>query len=406
MVNQGTGNIAYSFNKNSFYNIIEGNKTLFILNYILVIFISTFFLTGSFFMTGLSVDRYITPNDENSQNSQNSQNGQIGQTNILNPEKNQEDKKSNISVNRSIYNYFKDFCLESPMNIINMPKDGIEEILTQEEIKEGKKPTIYIGFSEKSYLFIIITQLIGIFIIVEAQMKNMISSIIVNFVQENPNNNPYNNPNCISKTSDSVTTYINANYSKLFSLSFLFIIPFLTTFVLRKIINADKYDIKKSAWIKYYIFLSLIIPTIILVIYRLTGHSSITLFSTIYPFIEQKDEEYIKFLTQIFNLNFFIIYMFLFVIFIFLILHWIYNPINKKIKKGWKRTAFYIFIVFFIYILVPYLLSTNAVSTLFYVFKDNNVNKNEEQISSNIEKNGCQSLLDYIIKYNYLFFNK
>ena len=96
MVNQGTGNIAYSFNKNSFYNIIEGNKTLFILNYILVIFISTFFLTGSFFMTGLSVDRYITPNDENSQNSQNSQNGQIGQTNILNPEKNQEDKKSNI----------------------------------------------------------------------------------------------------------------------------------------------------------------------------------------------------------------------------------------------------------------------------------------------------------------------
>ena len=79
MVNQGTGNIAYSFNKNSLYNIIEGNKTLFILNYILVIFISTFFLTGSFFMTGLSIDRYITPNDENSQNSQNSQNGQIGQ---------------------------------------------------------------------------------------------------------------------------------------------------------------------------------------------------------------------------------------------------------------------------------------------------------------------------------------
>ena len=393
MANQGIGNIAYSFNKSSFYNIINGNKSLFIFNYILVVFISTFFLTGSFFMTGISVDRYITPNDESNESNE---------TEI----QDEENKKSNVSVNRSIYNYFKDFCLESPMNIINMPKDGIEEILTEEEINEGKKPTIFCGFSEKTYLFIIITHLIGIFIIVEAQMKNMISSIIVNFVQENPNNNPYKNPNCVSKTSDSATTYINANYSKLFTLSFLFIIPFLTTFILRKVIKADKYDVKKSSWLKYYIFLSLIFPTIVLVFYRLTGHSSITLFSTIYPFIEQKDQQYIKFLKQMFNLNFFMIYMFLFVIFIFLILHYIYKPVNKKIEDGWKKRAFFIFIVFFIYILVPYMLSTNAISTLFYVFKDNNINKNENEISSNIQKNGCQSLLDYIVKYNYPCFNK
>lgn len=380
MSEQGIGNIAYSFDKNQYYKILSNNESMFIAYYMLTIFISTFFLTGSFVLNGISIGKYITK--------QKDENG------------NEKDV-----FNRKLFNYFDEFCLGSPFKTIHMNKKGIEEILLPDEVEDGKTKSTFIGFEQNSYIFLIIVNLIGIFILIEALLKNLISSIIVNFVQTNPNNNPYNNPNCITKIDTSPAVYINANYSKLFGLSFLFLIPFTTTFVLRLILKMDKYDIKKTDWIKKYIFASLIIPTVILIFYRISGHSSITLFSTINEYIDSKDLDYINFLKQMFGLKFFILYIFIFILLTFLILHWIYGSMNKFVTGIWKYVL-YIFIFITIYLLIPKILASNAISTIYNVYKKNNVDNSETEITNNIGKYGCQSIYDIIVKYNYPCFKK
>ena len=434
MSGQGIGNVAYSFNKNDYYNIIKTNKALFFAYYIITIFVSFFFLTGSFVLNGISIGKWKTMeplpenepgknntgnntgnNTENKKNGNKKNNGKgnlmsgmsgmMGGGNEVNNEKNNEkqevnEKKERKAVNNSLYNYFYEFTLGSPLNIINFNKDGMIETLTEKEMKEGKFASTFIGFSQNTNIFLIIVNLIGIFIIIEALLKNLMSSIIVNFVQANPNNNPYNNPNCVTKVPEPVSTYINSNYSKLMVLSFLYLIPFSTTFILRHILKIDLYDIKKTQWIKIYIFISLILPTLIIIFYRLTGYKSITLFSTIYKYIDTKDYDYIGFMKQMFSLKYFIMYVFLFVIFIFLCLHWIYGAMNKYIT-GWKKYALYIFIIVFIYFIIPSILASNAISTIYNVYKVNNIDNNENEVVQNIEKNGCQSLYDLIVKYNY-----
>lgn len=381
MSEQGSGNIEYSFNKQRYFEIIKNNVSLFNTYYCVVVLISFFFLTGSFLLRGIALTDYISMQED-------------------------DDGKMQKIVDRKSYNWFSEFCLGSPYNIISMHRDGLKEILTKKEQKEDKQPNVYIGFKQNTYLFLIITNLVGILIIVEALVKNLMSSIIVNFVQENKNNNPYNNPEIITKVNESPNVYINKNYSKLMSLSFLFLIPFSTTYVVKYLFSMDRYDIKKTEWIKNYIFISLIIPTIILIIYRLTGHKSITLFDTIDKYIEGKDKEYINFMKQMFNLKFFIIYMFLFIFFIFLCMHWIYGSINKYISDGFWKYVYYIFIIFSIYFIIPQILSSNAVSTLFNVYKKDNVNKEENEIIKGIQKYGAQSLYDIIVKYNYPCFKK
>ena len=377
MSNQGIGNINYSFDKKKYREIISKNIFIFEKYYIITMFISFFFLTGSFILNGTALSEY---------------------------KKTDEDDENREYIDRKALIYFSEFCLGSPFKLFEYHEDGILEKLTEEEIEEEKNPITYIGFTQNSYILLIITNLIGIFILIEALLKNLMSSIIVNYVQVNKENNPYKNPNCITKIDEEPIYYINKNYSRLTSLSFLFIIPFLTPFFL-KFINLDRYDIKKTQWIKYYIFLSLIFPTVILLVYRLTGHSSITLFDTIDKFIQNKDKEYINFMKQMFNLKFFIIFTFLFIFIIFLCLQWIYGSINKTVT-GYTKYFYYFIVIVSIYFVIPAILSTNAVSTLYNVFKENNIDKSESETIKNLETKGVQSLYDLIVKYNYPCFKK
>ncbi len=385
MENQGSGNIDYSFDKTKYYKIINDNVSTFSGYYIIIIFICFFFITGSFIFDGQSLSRYISKEKNNT--------GELIE-----------------HVENKIYLHFKQFCFESPYNIIEMEKEGIEiennnEDNNNDNNKDKKKSTgTFIGFTQKSYIFLIITNLIGVFILLEALVKNLMSSIIVNFVQENKQNNPYNNSNCIIKIDESPDSYIKGNYRKLMGLSYLFLIPCLIPFVL-KFLNLDLYDIKKTKWIKYYIFISLIIPTIILIIYRLTGHKSITIFSTIDKFIQDKDINYINFMKQMFNLKFFIILIFLFIFIMFMCLYWIYGSVNKNVS-GYTKYFYYFIIIFTMYFLIPSILSSNAISTLYNVYKDNNIDKNEIDAIRSIEKDGAQSLYDLIVKYNYPCFKK
>ena len=122
MTEQGSGNIAYSFNKKRYYEILDKNKSLFFTNYIFTVFISFFFLTGSFIL-----GRYITKETD-------------------------EDGVEKTVIDRKLYNYFSEFCLGSPYKIMDIHRDGIKEILTPQEIKDGEEATIFIGFKQKSKL--------------------------------------------------------------------------------------------------------------------------------------------------------------------------------------------------------------------------------------------------------------
>jgi hypothetical protein len=384
MENQGSGNIDYSFDKTKYYKIIDDNISTFSGYYIIIIFISFFFITGSFIFDGQSLSRYISKEKNN--------NGKLIE-----------------HIENKVYKLFKQFCFESPYNIIEMDEKGIEiennsEDNNNNNNNDNKQKWIFIGFTQKTYLFLIITNLIGVFILIEALVKNLMSSIIVNFVQENKQNNPYDNSNCIIKIDESPDSYIKGNYRKLMGLSYLFLIPCLIPFVL-KFLNLDLYDIKKTKWVKYYIFISLIIPTILLIIYRLTGHKSITIFDTINKFIQNKDLPYINFMKQMFNLKFFIILIFLFILIIFVCLFWIYSSVNKDIN-GYLKYFYYLIIIFTIYFFIPSILSSNAVSSLYSVYKDNNIENNEIDTINSIEKGGVQSLYDLIVKYNYPCFKK
>ena len=378
MENQGSGNIDYSFDKTKYYKIINDNISTFKEYYIIIVFICFFFMTGSFIFDGQSFTRYIS--------------------HVKNNEGNETE-----NIDRNMFIYFDQFCLGSPYNLISMHKDGIKEMIIEDEDEKPVDPGTFIGFKQNTYLFLFITNLVGVFILLEALVKNLMASIIVNFIQENKQNNPYNNSNCITKIDERPDSYIKGNYRKLMGLSYLFIIPFFTPFLLR-FLSMDRYDINKTVWIRYYIFISLIIPTIVLVIYRFTGHESITIFDTIDKFIQKKDKGYIDFMKQMFNLKFFIIFMFLFIFIVFLSLHWTYGSINKNIS-GYKY-FYYFVIIFSIYIIIPAILSSNAVSTLFNVYKDNNINKSEGDTIKAIEGKGAQSLYDLIIKYNYPCFKK
>lgn len=227
---------------------------------------------------------------------------------------------------------------------------------------------------------------------------------MVNYIQNNKENNPYKNKNCIIKVDESPTEYINKNYSKILGLSFLFIIPFLTP-ILLNYLNLDRYDIKKTEWIKNYVFISLFLPTLIIIYYRLTGHKSLEIFSTINKFIDDKDNNYINFVKRIFNLNFYIILIFLFILVIFLCLHWIYFSINKNVNTSYKYVYLCI-IILLIYVIIPMILSKTAVSTIYYVYKENSISKDENDVISSIENNGSNSIYDLIIKYNYPCFKR
>ena len=75
------------------------------------------------------------------------------------------------------------------------------------------------------------------------------------------------------------------------------------------------------------------------------------------------------------------------------------------VKILWLAVSFYSKIIFLID-LVPSILSSNAISTLYNVYKDNNIDKNEIDAIHSIEKDGAQSLYDLIVKYNYPCFKK
>ena len=81
--------------------------------------------------------------------------------------------------------------------------------------------------------------------------------------------------------------------------------------------------------------------------------------------------------------------------------HWIYGSFNVLVSSKWKNW-WYAFIIIFIFFIIPEILASNALSSLYNVFKKVDMEDDLEQI----EKEGVFSLYQLIVKYNYPCFKK
>ena len=344
--NQGVGNINYSFDISNIYNTIKSHKT-FLFNYYLSIFISLIYLYT------IRVKKYIYKDD------------------------NYEDY--------TIEDYFKTITLGFPYD--TMKAEPMKSILND---NNGGKP-VYYGLTKQSYIVIIVLYVITLLIIINEYCKSSLFNILTTFIQLVENNNPYNNPNMVSKTKNDHNKEYALNNSKIFGLLLIFFVPFLIPYFL-KLFGFDNYDVKKNIFAGFGVCVLLLFPFIFILFSKVILGKHLDLLNGIDKYVETKDIPYINKLTVLYKSKSLIKFFFIFIILVYvyyLILHLAIDG------GGWKKYGF----IFFILILfIPIILIYDNLEIIFSNFSNEKFNLN------NIEKyfkDGCNNLLGLIIKYNY-----
>lgn len=358
MKNQGSGDINYSFNKKEYFKVLNKNINNFYAYYVVAAIICFKFISD------ISMNKFIN-----------------------------YDESNQARTDFKIKNYFSSIVYSSPFDILKLNND----------IKKNpilNNPDHFIGLSQNSYILIIFSYVFAFLIIIESLVKNLLASILVNYIQINKNNNPYNNSECITKIKKNPFTYINKNYSTIMTQCLYFLIPYILPLILR-FLDFDKYDLKKSWYLKYLVFISIFIPVVLVLINRIVSLFYKDNLDDVDKFIQNKDTRYINFLRQMFNLKFLIIFSFLFIFISFILFHWVYGEYNTVVSKKY-RFYFYIVLVLLLFLGVPYILENCALSSLYNVFDKTDLKENID----NIEKEGVNSLYELIVKYNYPCFKK
>jgi hypothetical protein len=346
-----TGNINYSLNKNDFYKILVGCIFNYVPYYFILVIMSTIYLYT------IKFKQYIFP-----------------------------DRGVKYEKNEEIIHSFKSITLNSPLNILN---------LCENYKGYGK----FVGLSNKSYIFIIVSYIITLLIILEGLLRNFLYSICANIIQLNSNNNPYNNVNCINKISENANISTSINYTAIISLSINFLFPLIIPFIIW-ILKFDNYDIKHNIWIRYVILYFIFYPFLMIILLKVVFYKKIEIFNGLEKFIETKDYNFIKFIANSFNFKIYNIIPFLFIIFVFCYYILIHIEFRYELKK---KIIVYICIVLILFIFIPIFLIFFALSIL---FSNNLKNNSSGNIIEDIENNGITSIYSLLVKYNYPCFQK
>lgn len=334
--------LNFNFNKKALRNEIV-TKTLIFYPYYLVTTLISFI-----FIYTLQYNRYIFTKSNNNQN-----------------------------VHENIPHYFDSITFNSPFNLMN----------------SDKRKNEFYGLSQFSYIFLIFFYVVSYLYLLEALCRNLIFSIITTLIQYNDQNNPYDNPSCLTKTNKDPNGEIFGNYQIIVSTSIFFLIPFCITYILY-LLDFDNYDIKHSTWLPYIIFVILIIPFILIMNIKLTNPEKVAIFPGTKKYLNSKDFSFIDFITSTFSINFNSIYIYLVILLVFAILLIIYLNFNKLVEKKVSVGL----LAFIFLILIPLILISISLGTLLGETK--NVYRNEDNIDA-IRKYGIGSLYQLIVKYNY-----
>jgi hypothetical protein len=244
-----------------------------------------------------------------------------------------------------------------------------------------------------SYFILISSYIITLLIILQGLIRNLLYSIYLRVIQANPNNNPYNNSNNITKINETPYKSIIANYTSIITLSLAYLFPFIIPYTI-KYFNFDNYDIKHSLWFSYLILFFLLFPLIVVMLFYSTFSERLAVFPNLNKFVDNKDVNFIKFISDNFNFKIYTILPFLFIVFIYC--YYIFVFINyKNTFKQMAITCLILFLIIFIFI--PIVIIFFSLSIAF----DNKNTDNTNNIIENIQKNGVSSLYDLLVKYNY-----
>jgi len=350
-----TGNINYSLNKNDFFKILVGCTVLFIPFYYILIAVSSIYLYT------IKYKQYIYPN-----------------------------KKPQYQMDQDTRHYFRSITYNSPFNILTL----------SEGFKEGSQDK-FIGLSKHSYLCIIIANTITILFILEGIIRNFIYSVYVNIIQVNPNNNPYKNPNCVTKTNDNQYLSITANYTAISFLSIIFLFPFIIPIIIH-FIKFDNYDIKHNKWFSYLELFLIFYPLIIIIISRATFNKKLSIFPNLYRYLEKKDYNIVNTISNNFNFEFYSVVLFIFIVIVFCFYTFVYNEFKEI--NFYRKVIIYAIIFLLICVFIPIFITFFGLSLLFNNSYKTNINN--ENIIDVIKKNGVESLYDILAKYNYPCFLK
>jgi hypothetical protein len=350
-----TGNINYSLNKNDFHKIIISRIFLFLPFYYILTIISLLLIYN------IKYKQYIFP-----------------------------ERLPEYQLDRNPITFFKSIALSSPLNILKIVRDF-------KKIKGSEKEK-YVGLEQYSYIIIIISYLIVYIILLEGLVRNLLCSIYVNIIQINPNNNPHNNLDCITKSNLNAGALTMRNYMSITSLSLIFVIPFITPYII-DLLGFDNFDIKKSPWISYLIFFLIFFPLIFMFITKISFFKKLQIFPEMEKFVENSDTKFIDFVKSTFNVKFYTV-----LIFIFIILMYAYNSlmyIDYKYDSTMK-IIMYVIIAILIFLFIPLFLIFLSLSVLVTTNYKNPV----KDYIDDIQKNGVSSLYELLVKYNYPCFLK
>jgi len=337
---QGTGNINYSIDKNDFHKILAGCISYYIPHYYLLIFISIIYIYT------IKYKQYIFPNRKD------------------------EDAP----------HFFKSITYNIPFNILNISQDNN-----------------FIGLSSYSYIYIIVAYIITLIIILEGLIRNFLYSVYVNIIQLNSHNNPYNNPNNITKIKDSPYSSIIQNYTAILSLSINFLIPFLIPFIIY-LLKFDNYDIKHNKWFSYVILYLIFFPFITVILSRAIFAQKLEIFSNLNRYIDVKDGNFIKFISNNFNFKIHSIIIFIFIIFVYSYYKLVYIDLNNTLIDKIKLYGI-LFILIFVFI--PIVIVFFSLSLLF-----DNKNLSSGDVIHDINNKGISNIYNLLVKYNYPCFIK
>ena len=335
---QGVGDIDYSLNKKNLYNILSDNSYAVITPYFIVVILSMLYIYS------IRIQKYYDSKDD-------------------------------------LLHFFHSITKSSPFSILELN-------LTE---NYGNK---YVSLTNKSYLFIVIAYVITLIIILEGLVRNFIYSIYVSMIQINPNNNPYNNSNCVSKIKDDPKTSISQNYIAINSLAFNFLIPFLIPLFIR-FFKFDNYDIKKSKWIPYFIIFLIFYPFLILIISRASFYKKLEIFPNIKNFVDKSDYSFVDKIINDYRFDIYTVIIFVAIIFIYCYYKIVTSQFNIKL---------YFFIFLLLFIFLPIFFVFFGLSNVLY--NKNELNESDDQVIQNIQKNGVSGIYDLLVKYNYPCFLK
>jgi hypothetical protein len=346
-----TGNINYSLNKNDFYKILIGSIFCYIPYYFILVVASLIYVYT------IRYQQYVFP-----------------------------DRGPKYEKDEDIIHFFKSITYNSPFNILEL-------------CESDKDKSKFVGLSNKSYIFIIVTYFITVFLILEGLLRNLLYSIYANIIQVNPNNNPYGNVNCIHKISDSPSVSTSINYTAIIALSINFLFPFIIPFLLN-FLKFDNYDIKHNIWIRYVILFFIFYPFLIILISKATFYTKLAVLPGLQKFMEIKDYSFIQFIIDNFNFKIYNVLPFLFIIFIFSYYTFLHSDFRYELKQ---KIIVYVIIFLIIFVFIPIFLIFFALSI---IFSNNLKNNSSGNTLEDIKNNGITSLYDLLVKYNYPCFVK